>query len=126
MALDVQYSAADLDIDGTIAEAYEADPEGPIRIRVAPQVYVPKDNGGSYIAWKHVVWTMRVPTFADAQALREAMQTFFRLVGHFGPRWVLGQLQEAVKHSPAVPGTTPAPTDAPAVPEEPEPNPSDS
>ena len=99
--MDVPYTGQELDIDAPLAQAYEADPESPIKIRIQPAVYTRKAEGGaSYISWRHVIWGVQAVDYAEAVQFRQAMQIFMDRIKAYGPGWVFARLLELVKVGP--------------------------
>src|SRR5262245_54804419 len=78
--------ATQSDIDQPIAEAFEANIAGPLRVRIQPTVYIPSQTGsGRYAQWKRVIWNCAFSSFEEAQAFRLLMGEFFTALALVGP-----------------------------------------
>lgn len=69
--------AGDTSVDETLEEAERANPGQPIKLRVQPQIQV---KGIGYLAWRKLSWAFAVADVVEAQAFREALTLFFRVL----------------------------------------------
>ena len=89
----VSFTAAPPPIDTPLEEfGGQALKEGkPIRIRLQPDVYSPKDT--NYKTWQGVVWIVEVPDLDEGRRLREGLTHFFKVFGSKRQARLLGQLR---------------------------------
>ena len=81
--MEIRSQSQPTDLDAPIAAAYEADPEGAIKVRVQPTVYIP--GTGKYSQWKRVIWNLAFTSFDEAQAFRLLLGEFFTALALVGP-----------------------------------------
>lgn len=92
------------DIDAPLAEAYEGNVEGPIRVRVQPTVWIPRQDGTGYRQqWRKVIWNLQFKSFEEAVSFRLVLQEFFTALALVGPtalRVHLAGLRKPVETKP--------------------------
>jgi hypothetical protein len=87
--------ARDLDDpDLSLKEAVKDRPGKPLRLRVQPAIL---QKNGTYKGWKSVSWSLEVDDIAEARAIQQAMELFFRAMSESGPKEVQRVLKSAVK-----------------------------
>ena len=95
VAIQTNYSADIGDLDRSLTEAQAERPEKPLRIRIQPQVFRTRPNGGGhYRAWAEVSWIVECPTVDDARELRETLRTVFHAINVHGVAHVQARLGE--------------------------------
>lgn len=95
MAVHVHTSVAE-SIDQPVIEAFEEDPNRPVRLRLQPFISRRPESRRIYLAWPNLIWRVDVETLEDAQELREALTLFFQLIGRDGgPQQVRALLTNA-------------------------------
>lgn len=86
------YSADVSGINDAVKEAVRDD--GSVQVRVQPQLL---QQGGRYLAWRGVSWTVRCSGAKEAIAVREVLRLVFGAVTLLGPERVAQALKGLVR-----------------------------
>lgn len=96
--MDVNYSAALIDVDRAAREAEAERPGKPVHLRVQPTLMRTKSGGeANHRSWSGVSWTLECGDASEAIAVRRAMEAFFTALERFGPDRVREALTTAVQ-----------------------------
>jgi hypothetical protein len=82
----VDISSSLAPIDDVLEQAAAERPGQPLKLRVQPTLlrHEAGRKSAHYGSWKNLHWTLMLNSVDEGRAVREALSTFFFLIGHLG------------------------------------------